>query len=33
MQNQHRINHQTDIAKKYNISKSSVTLIKQKNDI
>ena len=24
---------QTDIAKKYNISKSSVTLIKQKNDI
>ena len=25
--------NQTDIAKKYNISKSSVTLIKQKNDI
>ena len=24
---------QTEIAKKYNISKSSVTLIKQKNDI
>ena len=25
--------NQTDIAKKYNISKSSVTIIKQKNDI